>query len=198
MAFGPHRIGETRYGPMMYNPRDTYVGGSIEAYGEFSPGETELLLSLIVADSVVMDVGANYGALTLPLARRARQVYAFEPQRPVFCALAATMVMNGLDNVICENVALGEKPGFITVPRLDFTTANNVGGLVLGHPGTGELGFYNVRAETLNEYVERNRIRRLDLLKIDVEGMEAEVLRGGAEAIRALRPVMYIEADRQE
>lgn len=198
LVAGYNRVGLTRHGHMVYNAQDAYVGASLEAYGEFSQGEVDFLLALIGPDSVVMDVGANYGALTLPLARKARQVYAFEPQRPAFCAMAGSLALNGIENVVCENVAVSDQVGFVTVPRLDFAAKNNIGGLALGTPGTTGLGFYNVRAETLDGYVGRNRIGQLDLVKIDVEGMEENVLRGGMNALRALRPVLYVEADRRE
>lgn len=198
LAAGYNRVKLTRHGYMLFNAFDAYVGASLDAYGEFSEAEVAFILAMLGPDSVAMDVGANYGALTLPMARRARTVHAFEPQRPAFYALAANMALNGLDNVLCENVALADRAGFITVPRLDFAAANNIGGLSLGHPGTTGLGAYSVRADTLDEYAARHRLRRLDLVKVDVEGMEEQVLRGGEATLRALRPVLYVEADRRE
>lgn len=196
-ANGYNRIKLTRHGYMMYNSHDVYVGGSFDAYGEFSEQEVRFVLSLIGSDSVVMDIGANYGALTVPMARKAALVYAFEPQREAFYALAANLALNCLSNVVCENVAMADKPGAIRVPKLDLDAENNIGGLSMDLSGTTLTG-YEVRAETLDDYVERNGIGRLDLLKIDVEGMEERVLRGGARAIRRLRPLMYVEADRPE
>jgi FkbM family methyltransferase len=197
LSSGYNRVGRTRYGYMLYNARDQYVGASLEAYGEFSQGEVEFILALLSPASVVMDIGANYGALTVPIAQQVRQVYAFEPQRPAFYAMAANLALNNLENVVCENVALASESGFITVPRLDYAAGNNIGGLELGRPGVTGQGFYNVRAETLDDYAGRNRIRQLDFIKIDVEGMEEAVLRGGQKTIRALRPVIYLEADRE-
>jgi len=198
VAFGNgyNRIKQTRHGYVIYNVNDIYVGRSFDAYGECSEAEVQFVLSLIGEDAVAIDVGANYGALTLPLARKARHVYAFEPQREAFHALAGSLALNGLGNVTCENVALSDHPGFVRVPRLDYSVGNNVGGLSMDVDRMGSG--YDVRAETLDDYVSRNRIMRLDLLKVDVEGMEEKVLRGGASAIRRLRPVMYIEADRPE
>lgn len=198
LTSGYNRIKLTRHGYMLYNAHDAYVGCSLDTYGEFSEEEVACILSFLNPDSVVMDIGANYGALTVPMARRARLAYAFEPQRPVFYAMVANLALNCLDNVMCENMALADRPGFITVPRLDFAATNNIGGLAIGHPGTSGHGSYSVRADTLDDYVERNRIRRLDFIKVDVEGMEESVLRGGEKSIRALRPILYVEADRRE
>lgn len=195
-ASGHHRIKMTRHGPVIYNASDEYVGRSFDAYGECIESEVQYLLSLVGPEAVVMDVGANFGAVTLPLARKVRHVYAFEPQREVFCALAGTLALNGLGNVTCENLALGAVPGFVRVPPLDYAATNNIGGLSMD---TERLGpGYDVRTETLDDYAARNRVTRLDLVKIDVEGMEEMVLRGGAGTIRRLRPVLYVEADRPD
>lgn len=196
-ANGYNRIKQTRHGYMLYNSNDIYVGGSFDAYGEFSEAEVQFVLSLVNSDGIAMDIGANYGALTIPLARKARHVYAFEPQREAFYALAGSLALNCLSNVSCENVALADRPGFVRVPRLDLNAPNNIGGLSMNIDRMDPAG-YDVRAETLDGYVARNQINRLDLLKIDVEGMEEQVLRGGAATIRRLRPVMYIEADRPD
>lgn len=196
-ASGYNRIKQTRYGYMMYNSNDTFVGGSFDAYGEFSEAEVRVVLALVGKDSVVMDIGANFGALTVPLAQKVAHVYAFEPQREAFYVLAANMALSNLSNVTCENAALAATAGLIRVPRLDFGASNNIGGLSLDLTRQSASG-YEVRCETLDEYAGRYQIARLDLLKIDVEGMEEMVLRGGTGTIERLRPVMYIEADRGE
>jgi len=195
-ASGYNRVKQTRHGFVIYNSGDEYVGRSFDAYGECVEAEVQYVLSLVTPDAVVMDVGANFGALTLPLARKVRQVFAFEPQREAFLALAGTMALNGLANVTCENVALGARPGFVRVPPLDFHGTNNIGGVSMD---TERLGpGYDVRSETLDGYVERNGITRLDLVKVDVEGMEEQVLRGGVATLKRLRPILYLEADRPD
>jgi len=195
-ASGYNRVKQTRHGFVIYNSSDEYVGRSFDTYGECIEQEVQYVLSLVGPDAVVMDVGANYGALTLPLARKVRHVYAFEPQREAFCALAGTLALNGLSNVTCENVALGSQAGFVRVPPLDLHATNNIGGVSMDTERMGPG--YDVRAEQLDDYVARNRINRLDLIKIDVEGMEEQVLRGGVTTLRRLRPVLYVEADRPD
>jgi FkbM family methyltransferase len=197
-ANGYNRVKLTRYGYMMYNPNDVFLGRSFDAYGEFSEAEVSFVRSCLTPQSIAMDIGANYGALTVPMARVASLVYAFEPQRPAYYALCASLAMNCMDNVVCENMALSDQVGFITVPRLDYAVENSIGSLELQQPGTFPHAAYDARTETLDGYVARNRIERLDFIKLDVEGMEETVLRGGEQAIRALRPVMYVEADRKE
>lgn len=89
------------------------------------------MLALVGKDSVVMDVGADFGALTVPLAQKLAHVYAFEPQREAFYALAANMALSNLSNVTCENAVLAATAGLTRVPRLDFGASNKIGGLSL-------------------------------------------------------------------
>ncbi len=190
---GMNRLTRTRQGLMVYNRHDKYVGHSLDRYGEFSEGECDLFRQLIQPESVVVEAGANYGAHTLVLSELVGEkgiVYAFEPQRIVFQALCANMALNGRTNVHCRPEAVGETPGHVVVPSLDYNTEQNFGGLGLGDYQNGE----RVPVTT----VDSLKLPRCDLLKADVEGMELSVLKGAAETIGNCRPILYVENDRQE
>ena len=183
-----------RYGKIMYNQLDQYVGKSLRLYGEYSQGEASLFDQLVKPGHIVVEAGANIGSHTIHLAQLAGdmgQVWAFEPQRLVFQLLAGNIALNSLTNVHCLQNCLGDVDGqTINVPVLDVNAVNNWGGL--------ELGNY-----TEGEPVEVITIDSLDLpgcnfFKIDVEGMELQVLRGAEGTIRKYRPVLYTEADRED
>jgi len=185
-------IRECRYGRMLYLRNDMYVGRSLDLYGEYSEGEAALFRQLVSPSDIVVEVGANFGAHTVCLARAVGTngtVIAFEPQRFVFQILCANIALNELLNVQARFAAAGSTAGTILVPALDFGALNNFGGVSLGGPG-GE----RVSVETIDGL----RLDRLRLLKVDVEGMEAEVLAGAAETIMRCRPVLYVENDREE
>ncbi len=76
------------------------------------------------------------------------------------------------------------------VPYLDYSAVNNFGGLGLGSFRQGEP----VPVLT----VDSLQLARCHLLKVDVEGMESEVLTGATETIARYRPVLYLENDRAE
>lgn len=187
---GHNEIRFCRHGAMLLNKHDRYVGRSLRVYGEFSPEERRLLESLITADSTVYEVGANIGALTIPMARKAREVYAFEPQRLNFQTLCANIAMNQLRNVYAYPVAVGKTHGDALVPMYDPTQGGNFGAIT----ADGERG----------EIVERIRLALMDnrplptLLKIDVEGMELEVLMGAHALITRAQPFLYVECDRAD
>lgn len=187
-----NRVATCRYGTMIYNRNDIYVGRSLEKYGEFSEGEGDLFRQVVKPGQVVVEVGANIGAHTVLLAILAGpkgRVHAFEPQRLVFQMLAGNMAINNLNNVFCYQKAVGNAPGSVLVPVLDCERENNWGGLGLGDWKRGEP----VEVITLDGL----NLHACDFLKIDVEGMELEVLQGATGLIERYRPVIYAENDRK-
>ncbi len=182
-----------RHGPMLYNRNDQYVGASLRKYGEFSPGESDVFRAFIRPGDVVVEVGANIGAHTVELSRLVvpgGAVHAFEPQRVVFQTLCANVALNGCPNVFTHQAAIGAAPGEILVPFLPPSLPNNFGGLSLQGSKRGE----RVPLLTLDTL----GLTACRFLKLDCEGMETEALRGGANMVRALRPIMYVENDRQD
>lgn len=95
------KLAACRDGVMLFNPLDSFVGRSLDLYGEFSRGEAAVFDQIVAPGDTVLDVGANIGAHTLWMARRvgpAGSVIAFEPQRAVFQTLCANMALNGMTN----------------------------------------------------------------------------------------------------
>jgi len=191
---GFNQLAETRDGYYLYNRNDTYIGKAIEKYGEFSTLEMNALTRMCGTDDFVIEVGANIGAHTVALARHVGlngAVLAFEPQRLVFQALCANVAVNSLRNVYCYWAAAGAKEQQIAVPDLDPERNTNFGGLSLGTGGGG----MSVPCMVLDGFLSLPRLR---LLKIDVEGMESEVLAGASSLISKFKPLLYLENDRIE
>ncbi len=164
---------------MLVNRHDIYIGRSIIELGEFSEGEVELFRQVLRPGSLVVEAGSNIGAHTLPLAKLvgpAGHVWAFEPQRIVFQTLCANMALNSVLNVSAIWAAVGNQPGQLLIPGIDYTRDNNFGGLGLEGRTSGEP----VQVLTIDSL----RLPRLDLLKADVEGMEQAVLEGAARRSR--------------
>ncbi|WP_124329555.1 FkbM family methyltransferase [Desulfonema ishimotonii] len=182
------------HGIMMYLRKDMYVGRSLELYGEFSEGETDIFRQLIHPGDVIIEAGANIGAHTVFLAKTVGPkgfVIAYEPQRFIHQILCANIALNEMPNVHARQAAVGSAEGRISVPALDYGQTYNFGGVSLGQsPSSGE----SVPVETIDSL----KLPRLRLIKADVEGMESEVIRGGRNTIEKLRPVLYVENDRKE
>lgn len=188
-----NRVQKCRRGLVLYNIHDAYFGRSIELYGEFLECEIALYDQIVRPGCVVFDIGANFGGFTLFFAQKVGptgMVVAFEPQRVVHQALCANMALNSITNAVCLQMALGGESGTIVVPQLDFTKPNNFGGLELGRFSQGE----QVEVRTLDSL----NFRVCHFIKLDVEGMERDVLTGATETIARFKPVMYVENDRPE
>jgi len=136
--------------------------------------------------SVIFDVGANFGYYALMLAaglRKECEVHAFEPTESTYQRLTRHIALNEMDCVHAHRVALSDRPGSASMHGRD----GNSGAAFL-EPGEGQ-----VQVTTLDEFVARRGIERLDLMKIDVEGLEEKVLRGGERVLRELRPTILFE-----
>ena len=192
----------SRQGTVITNRYDAGVGWQLRTYGAYDAAQMALLERLARAcapNGVVLDVGANIGITALTFARAlgpAGVVHAFEPQRVIFHMLAGNMALSSIDNVHCHYQALGQAVGHANIPRLDYRTMANFGGLELNRSQQSDLG--QQAADGIFDQVPMTSIdalafERVDLIKIDVEGMEADVLAGAMSTIRTQRPLMYIE-----
>jgi FkbM family methyltransferase len=184
---------ETRFGWMICNKFDQFIGRSLKEYGEFSYQEIQLLSRMVPRGGLVVEAGANVGAHTLPLAQHVGPeglVLAFEPQRIIFQSLCGNVALQSLTNVRAMHAALGASWREVLVPQPDYAQPGNFGGVSLEGTKQGEL----VAVLT----VDGLQLPRCDLIKADVEGMEEEVLRGAQKTIQAHRPVLYLESDRKE
>lgn len=182
------------------NPNDVYIGKSLEVYGEWSFGEVALLRDHLTPDAAVVEVGANIGAHTVPLARHVHQgtVRCFEPQRIGFQLLCANIVGNDCVNVQATNAAVGAMPGKARIADLDPARPLNFGAVQVRGQGAAEADdtrtYVDVPLVTLDEALDPDR--PVALIKCDAEGMEAEVLRGARETVSRHRPILYLEDDR--
>lgn len=187
------RLRRCRYGMMMYNLNDAFIGTMLDLYGEFSEGETDVFRQVLRPGMTAVEAGANIGAHTLSLAKfvgPGGHVLALEPQRSVFQLLCGNLALNGIEHVEAIHAAVGSEPGSIAVPRLNSRVRQNFGGLSLEGAKQGD----QVRLLTLDSL----QLAACHFLKIDVEGMEGEVLRGATATIERHRPVLYVENDRKE
>jgi FkbM family methyltransferase len=178
---------------MLYNSHDVYVGRSFDLYGEFSEVEARAFAQLIPQGGVALDVGANIGAHTVPMAQivgNSGMVVAFEPQRILHQMLCANLALNALPNVWTFCAGAGREIGTLRVPPLDYSATHNFGGISLSGGSEGEV----VQILPLDALP----LSACHFIKIDVEGMEREVIAGAKNLIAKWRPLLYVENDRQE
>jgi FkbM family methyltransferase len=197
---GRMRLKSCRQGLMLFSSQDTNVGRLLDIYGEYAEQEATLFARLLRPGDVAVDAGANIGGLAVAMARQVGprgRVHAFEPQPHVYRTLVANAALNELDQLECWNAALGEAPGTIEVPRMDPTARHSFGSVALD-PSRRDAAADAARGLLVPVMtVDGLALPSCRLIKADVEGMEAHVLRGAGETIARHHPLLYLEAEMQ-
>lgn len=155
--------------------------------------ELSILPSLLGKDSVIFDVGANRGELSYFFAVHcgAKKVFSFEPQQRMFGILQG--VAQHVKNITPINIAFSDsvKDRTLQIPLQGtgrYTPAASFEQLS-GQKLEGEV----VHVDTLDNFVAKNDITKLDFIKCDTEGHELSVLRGAQKTLTILRPLLYVE-----
>lgn len=151
-------------------------------------GLEAVMLGLMPDGGTFLDIGSHVGHWTLRLATKADHVIAFEPNPDTLFALGVNVGLNGLDNVEIHPLVMGEEDGW-TWLRDPHTRGVRAG---------GSLTTLEIEDAPLIAYARRGSLDELDipqahLVKMDVEGAEAEVLRGGRETLKRCQPNLVIE-----
>jgi FkbM family methyltransferase len=182
-----------RYGSVRFFAGDDPIGASLAMYGEWAQVEIDLMLRFVRPGDTVLDIGANVGTHTLAFARQVGStgsVLAFEPQREVYDLLTANVQDADFANVRCYRQAVGEKAGHLIVPPVDYSAHVNTGLVSMVQPGDDSAG-----EETEMVSIDGLDLKACALAKIDVEGMEQEVLKGMAKTVDSFRPVVLVECN---
>ena len=141
------------------------------------------------ADGVVLDIGANMGTFSIPLAKTNPHMtfHAFEPQRIIYYQLCANTFINGLDNLHCHNFGLSNKSKRFEIVVPDYAHETNIGAFSIDKEVRENE--YEVKTEGVKETMvtfplDDGRHQNVRLIKVDVEGHELEVIKGGIETIK--------------
>lgn len=175
----------------------SYIDWMVYFFGAYERSLLQLLRDLARRRSrpVFLDVGANVGGHTLFMTRHCRAVHAFEPYPPVRRTLAERVARNRIENVFIHDVGLGDRDE--EAPFFRPQGANEATGSFLpdwhfeGRPADA------ARLVRGDDYLREAGVGAVDIVKIDVEGYEANVLRGLRETLTAYRPTVVMEYTRK-
>ncbi len=147
--------------------------------------ETLLLHALSRPDhqpGLALDIGANLGIFACRVASLGHRVHAFEPMPDTFARLEKNIFANELEDLVRANlIGIGDEEGFAEFER----PAKSPGQSRMTLSGGPDVT--RVPLTTLDRYMERESIPFVDFLKIDVEGMETRVIRGGRKVFQEKR-----------
>lgn len=208
-------LAATDHGPLIVNRNDRVIIDDNRGYGVgfqllergcFDPEEASQGLNLLRLkakyrgnDVVAVDVGANIGAFTVLWAKHMTGwgfVHAFECQERIFYALCGNIVLNNLSNAHAYLGAVTDQHGLLKqVSRLDFDKPGSYGSMGLIEEKNADVGQEptEVTDSVWTHSLDKAFTGRVDFVKIDVEGMELDVLNGSVAMIDRERPILSVE-----
>jgi FkbM family methyltransferase len=179
MQFGPLALKRCKYGWMLFS--GPIIGKCFDLYGQYSESELSMMRGYLREGSVAIDVGANIGDLTVPLAQmvgESGRLYAIESHPQNFHILCANLALNGIRNTKAINA-------FIATSSNADTKSEH----------WGEFAYVSQTWAPQFLAIDSLEVAACDLIKVDVDGKELDVLRSGEMQIERFRPVLYFEND---
>jgi FkbM family methyltransferase len=171
--------------------KNDHVGDKIAKNGLYEKENLGLLLQLLnkITNPVVMDIGANIGNHALAFSTAANRVLAFEPLPVVFNLLEKNISNNNIDNVQAFPFALSDVEEQATIYMV---REGNVGASSFDQR-EDEVDAVTVNKKIGDEVLAEVGIKKLDLIKLDVEAHEAYVLRGLRKTLQQHKPIITME-----
>ena len=175
--------------------KDNAIGANLALYGEFARPISDFLIEHATAETgLLIDAGANIGAISLPFAARRPnwRVISIEPHRGLSALLSANAVNNRLMNIEVAQVCVGLAPGIVGFPGDPLASERNFGTLSL------KLATDLPTTPTLMTTLDELAPNGAQLVKMDVEGCDAEALQGSPNLLHKVRPIWLVEAARNQ
>lgn len=168
---------------------DSDIGGNLFYYGKFEENELLLCKPYIEEDSIVLDIGANIGLHSLSFAELAPKgaVIAFEPSLATFKLLVKNI--NGKSNIVPVNLAISDVGGMVDF----YQASDNAYSSLVDTKRKDIVQISKVPCMKIDDVVDALQLRKVDFIKIDVEGLELSVLKGMKNVIAKHRPVIFCE-----
>jgi FkbM family methyltransferase len=210
-------IASTDQGTLIVNRFDQHfveqrgigAGFQLLEKASYDAGEVDLIVKMLelrrqhYGDGVVaVDCGANVGVHTIEWAKRMTGwgvVLAFEAQERIYYALAGNIAINNCFNARAIHAAVTSQPGTMKMPSPNYLVPSSFGSLELRKRDNTEFigqaidysesKMVDVRTISLDSF----SFPRLDLIKMDVEGMELDALAGGVNCIGNYHPILLVE-----
>jgi len=174
---------------LMVNGTDVVFCGPDDAYlnqlDDGSEAELRLFASeLLSGGAVVLDLGANIGVTStlIALDTPGSRVIAVEAGPATVDMLRDNLATNGISNVEVVHAAVSDSNG-----RVHFHESS-----AFGHV-TDDPHAIDIESVTVASLVERLGLDRVDLIKIDVEGLEPDVIEGCSDILQRLQPIVWME-----
>jgi len=167
--------------------------------GDYDTSAIRSAMRMLRPDSVVFDIGANIGFWSIPLGLRVKEngcVYSFEPVPANYRRLGENVRRNSLTTTVRPHqLGLSDHNGSLQISlREDFSMGAETGNAAIVIDSE-DLKFTcsEIPVNSLDDIFDSLGAKRVDFIKIDIEGHEDKFLAGAAGVIRRFRPILYLE-----
>jgi FkbM family methyltransferase len=182
---------------------DLRSGTEFHSYylGDFDTDAIRSALRLLKRNSIALDVGANIGFWSVPLARHLRgsgRLHAFEPVSANFERLAENIRRNNLDaTAYLHQLGLSDQNGSLRISLWDELAAETGNAAIIMDAEAARCSRCSeITVCRLDDVFGSLGINRVDFIKADIEGHEGRFLAGAAATINRFRPILYLEINR--
>lgn len=191
-------IAINHYGCKLYTPK-TSTGLKLK-YGLYEKNEFKFLMKELKSSDICIDIGANIGAYSLFFAKNCRKVISFEPISFNCKLLELSANLNFLENIKLKNVSISDFDG-----ECEFLVANETG--LSGIISEDIHKHKNYLKKTYNDFIKKIiitksktldsfKFKKVDVIKIDVEGAELKVIKGAFQTLLRCKPrLLMIECE---
>lgn len=185
---------ETRYRgrPYAASPNH-YVDWQVLTTGAYEHDDLDVLEMLIrhMKQAIVLDIGTNVGHHAFFFATLGASVHAFEPNPALWPIVEAKMAAAGLTNLRLHKCGLSDRDDVLNF-HIPDSTNSGTGSFISDMP-TGTSAIQTLPVRNGDAFLAAEGLKKIDLIKIDVQGFEPQVLRGLKDTIAASRPVISVE-----
>lgn len=162
----------------------------------FESSTLQLFSNLITPNNIIVDIGANIGVYSLIALSKYRNetfVYAFEPSDWAYNRLLENITLNSFNNVEIIKKAVSDHVGETEFHMCEDDAYNSLG----AKPMKKVISSKYIELTTLDEFCKLKKIKKIDILKIDTEGADYLVLKGGVRILNGIEaPIIFCEYNR--
>ena len=180
---------KTKNGYLFWLDKSKDLDKNIIDTGYFEKESTQMACQLINVGDVVLDIGANIGYYTVifsNLVGDTGSVYAFEPTKNYSQFLDKNLAINKVKNVKTFNFGFSDEVEIVKI------YINNSSATI--HPTTESTNkVESINLTTIDNFVTKEKLKKIDFIKIDVDGHEPAILKGGLKTIKRFRPKILLE-----
>lgn len=191
---------DSSYGTFIMNKHDECQPSHIRQHGvPHIKSQIDFVKTIVeqIGDGCVfLDIGTNIGLFSIPIGKLLEsvngKVIGFEAQRIMYYMVSGNVALNNLTNVFVYNFAVSDKDEWLDIPAINYSQFRDFGGVTFKNsPAVSDTFIGHDKVRTV--IIDKLEINRVDFIKIDVEGMEENVLRGAENTIERNRPFIFLE-----